>query len=385
MFVAPREFLFLNPNDKAPGKSLSENVDLANTGGCVLRDSESRKFLYFESHRDLVVYFGEREAPYLHSVINKHKPVRLNLELDITPELLENVVFTKDILKKIEEDGQDLQLIKSLKVFEHVKDKIGDILEEFYNIESCDYVQLSASDNRKGVKYSYRVYMKLAFANINEYKNFISIVQSEVKKEVLPMIDMTTLMLRTPGSYKDGHVCTWRTPGCTIEDALLDYTDNCDVLKAIAPEEEKELVVDPLTDDITKKAVGMLSAHVDIMGNFYYTETKNGFLQFKRTQPSHCNVCNRVHDNIDGYATIHRGHVYWRCFRTPKKFVYIGFLEVPEVLKFRWADLKNMIKKYEKSKTLGLTIKERSAMANDQQKMLDEVKKSSLKNSLDLK
>jgi hypothetical protein len=384
MLTQPQEFLFLYPNDKAPCQSLSEKVDLANTSGCVLRDSESRKFLYFESHRDVVVYFGQQDRPYLHSVINKNKPVRLNLELDITPELLENIVFPPDIIKKIEADGQDLQLIKSLKCFEHVKNVIGDVLDEHYGIESSDYVQITADDNRKSIKYSYRVYMKLAFANIREYRYFISLVQAEVKKEVLPMIDPTTLMLRTPGSYKDGHVCTWRTPECTIEDALLDYTDNCDVLKAIAPQEEKDMVVDPLTDDTTKRAVGMLSAHKDIMGNFYYTETKNGFLQFKRTQPSDCGVCERVHDNIDGYATIHRGHVYWRCFRTPKKFVYIGFLGVPEVLKFRWADLKNMMLRYEKSKTLGLTNKERSAMANDQQKMYDEVKKSSLKNSLEL-
>jgi len=384
MSVTPATFSYLYPNDKTPGQSLSEKVDLANTSGCVLRDSESRKFLYFESHRDVVVYFGQQEKPYLHSVINKHKPVRLNLELDITPELLENIVFPPDIVKKIEADGQDLQLIKSLKCFEHVKDVIGDVLDEYYGIESSDYIMMTASDNRKGVKYSYRVYMKLAFANIREYRYFVSLVQASVKQEVLPMIDPTTLMLRTPGSYKDNHVCTWRTPECTIEDALLDYTDNCDVLKAIAPEEEQDLSVDTLTDDITKRAVGMLSAHKDIMGNFYYTETKNGFLQFKRTQPSECGVCERVHDNIDGYATIHRGHVYWRCFRTPKKFVYIGFLEVPEVLKFRWADLKNMMLKYEKSKTLGLTNKERCVMANDQQTMLDEVIKKAKENEQEL-
>ena len=384
MLTQPQEFLFLYPNDKAPCQSLSEKVDLVTTEGCVLRDSESKKFLYFESHRDAVVYFGQQDRPYLHSVINKNKPVRLNLELDITPELLENIVFPPDVIKKIEADGQDLQLIKSLKCFEHVKNVIGDVLDEHYGIESSDYVQITADDNRKSIKYSYRVYMKLAFANMNEYRYFISLVQAEVKKEVLPMIDPTTLMLRTPGSYKDGHVCTWRTPECTIEDSLLDYTDNCDVLKAIAPQEEKDMVVDPLTDDTTKRAVGMLSAHKDIMGNFYYTETKNGFLQFKRTQPSDCGVCERVHDNIDGYATIHRGHVYWRCFRTPKKFVYIGFLGVPEVLKFRWADLKNMMLRYEKSKTLGLTNKERSAMANDQQTMLDEVKKKAKENEQEL-
>ena len=78
MSVTPATFSYLYPNDKTPGQSLSEKVDLANTSGCVLRDSESRKFLYFESHRDVVVYFGQQEKPYLHSVINKHKPVRLN-------------------------------------------------------------------------------------------------------------------------------------------------------------------------------------------------------------------------------------------------------------------------------------------------------------------
>ncbi len=58
MTVTPATFSYLYPNDKSPGQALAEKVDLTSTGGCVLRDSQSKKFLYFESHRDVVVYFG---------------------------------------------------------------------------------------------------------------------------------------------------------------------------------------------------------------------------------------------------------------------------------------------------------------------------------------
>ena len=40
------------------------------------------------------------------------------------------------------------------------------------------------------------------------------------------MIDPTSLMLRTPGAWKDNHQCVWTTPGCSIEHALLSHTED---------------------------------------------------------------------------------------------------------------------------------------------------------------
>ena len=119
------------------------------------------------------------------------------------------------------------------------KESINDILEEQYGIEPSNYLMHEASDNREG-KYSYRIYMKLAFANMAEYKHFITLLKADVKPVVLPMIDPTSLFLRTPGSWKDNHQCVWTTPGCSIEHALLSHTEDCDELPEIAPQETKK-------------------------------------------------------------------------------------------------------------------------------------------------
>ena len=103
-----------------------------------MRCSQTKDFLYFPN------CFVAQAKPYLHSVINKHRPVRFNLELDMTTDLLDNIVFPKATLVKIEQDGLDLNLIKSLKALEHVQDTVDELLEEF-GVEMTDYKFLVAS------------------------------------------------------------------------------------------------------------------------------------------------------------------------------------------------------------------------------------------------
>jgi hypothetical protein len=164
MDAQPQEFSYLYASDRAPGQSLDETIGLSTCEGHVMRDSASGKFLYFPDIIQLNNYFVAQAKPYLHAVINKHRPVRFNLELDMPTDLLDNIVFPKATLTKIEQDGLDINLIKSLKALEHVQEVAHDILEDC-GVEMTDYKFLTASDNRKE-KYSYRMYLKLAFANM---------------------------------------------------------------------------------------------------------------------------------------------------------------------------------------------------------------------------
>jgi hypothetical protein len=380
---APQQFAYLYANDKAPGQSLDEKVDLSTTEGHVLRDSKSGKFLFFENYRQLTIWFNDQKKPYIHSIINKHRPIRFNLELDITNDLLKNIVFKDDVIKQIEKEDLDVDHIKALKSLENVRDSINDILEEHYQVEPSDYVMHEASDNREG-KYSYRIYMKLAFANMIEYKYFITLLKAEVKPVVLPMIDPTSLMLRTPGSWKDNHQCKWTTPGCSIEHALLSYTDDCDALPAIAPEETKEEYDETTSDDI-KKAVSLLATHEAVMGNFYFTGEDKGMLKYKRSQPSHCGICDRTHDTSDAYATIYKGHVYLRCYRDDTKgSVYIGFIGEKEVLPVKFGAIKKMMrdltKAQEKLEQTGMSNKEKTQLGSDQARVFEEAKKAAKEN-----
>jgi len=376
--VQPQQFSYLYANDKAPGQSVDETVGLSTCGGHVMRCSQTKKFLYFDDIVQLNNYFVAQTKPYLHSVINVQRPVRFNLELDIQCELLDNIVFQKATLDKIEQDSIDLNLIKSLKCLEHVQEVAYDILEE-YGVEMSEYKFLTASDNRKD-KFSYRMYLKLAFENMREYKHFIKLLKEKVRPEVLPMIDPTSLMLRTPGSYKDNHQAKWMTPGA-IEEAILSYTDNCDMIEPQVSEEEQEQKFDELTVGVTNKAVALIATHPAIQGNYYYTGENKGILCLKRIQPSHCEICNRTHDASDAYVTIYRDNVYLRCYRDDTKgSVFLGFIGEAEPMKFRWADVKIMMKAQDKLKETGMSNKEKSEMIKEQKTLFEEAKKAASKN-----
>lgn len=380
----PESFSFLYANDKAPGQSLDEKIDLKSCDGHIMRDSNTKKFLYFPDIMKLTEYFTAQEKPYLHSVINRYRPVRFNLELDMPVESLDNVVFTKDNIKKIKEGGYSLDFIKSIKILEHIQDTVGDILEEEYGIEVSDYKFMTASDNRKE-KYSYRFYLKLMFANMREYKHFISLLSVRVRPEVLSMIDPTSLMLRTPGSFKDNHQAKWTAP-TSIEESILSHTANCDSLDEIAPDEESEQTFDELTSKNIKDAVSVLSVHKSVMGNYACTGESKGFINLKRIQPSHCDICDRVHDISDAYATIDRGNVYLRCFRdTEKRSIFIGFIGEAEAIKFRWGDVRRAIQAQKKLSDSVMSTKEKTAIGRENKTLFDVVKKEAWDNSDTLK
>lgn len=371
-------FPCLYPNDKYFGKSLDESIDLKNCDGHVMRDSSTGKFLYFENIMKLTNYFMTQTKPYLHSVVNKFKPLRFNLELDMPTTLLDNIIFPKATIAKIEQDGLDINLIKSLKALENVQESIYDIFEDI-GIEMSEYKFLTASDNRKD-KYSYRMYLKLAFVSMREYKYFMTLLKDRVRPEILPMIDPTSLMLRTPGSYKDNHCCKWMSP-CSIDEAILSYTDNCDMLEPRAPEEEIETEFDELTADVTKSAVALIATHPIIQGNYYYSGENKGFLILKRIQPSYCTICKRIHDVSDAYVTVYRDNVHLRCYRDDTKgSVFLGFVGEAEPMKFRWADVKALMKTQDRLKENGMSTKEKSMMVTEQKRVFDEVKKEALVN-----
>ena len=376
--IQPQQFSYLYAHDKAIGKSLDETVDLSTCTGHVMRCSQTKKFLYFDDIIQLNNYFVSQTKPYLHSVINMYRPVRFNLELDMPTNLLDNIIFPKAILVKIEQESVDLNLIKSLKCLEHVQEVAYDILEE-YGVEMSEYKFLTASDNRKE-KFSYRMYLKLAFENMSEYKHFIKLLKEKVRPEVLPMIDSTSLMLRTPGSYKDTHVAKWMTP-CAIEDSILSYTNNCDLIEPQAPEKDQEQKFDELTVGVTNKAVALIATHPLIQGNYYYTRENKGLLCLKRIQPSHCVICDRTHDASDAYVTISRDNVHLRCYRDDTKgSVFLGFIGEAEPMKFRWSDVKTIMKAQDKLKETGMSNKEKTEMAKEQKTLFEEAKKAALEN-----
>lgn len=396
----PEQFTYLYGNED----SVESKHNLSECHSHIMRDSTTGKYLYFGSIEQLYLYFNKQEKPYLHSVLNKNRPVRFNLELDISEDLLNNITIPKTVTDRLVQ-SIDINTIKYLFIIEHIKKHSNDILEEYWGVEISDYEYMEAQDNRKG-KFSHRLYMKLAFNTLAEYKYFTRLLKAAVKPEVSVMIDPTTLNLRTPGSWKDNHQCKWivnQNVSPTIEDSILSYTDNCDIIDVmdefLADINPKPTQYDDPDDDMIMKANGIISSHPSIMGNFVYIGVKHGCLVYKRIQPSHCIICNREHDSIDAYATINNGIVALRCFRDEKKqSEFVGQIDVDEVelmakfigrselmSGFSWSNASQLIKKQNRLQEIGHSQKEMQAMTQENETVFVQLKEKAAETQAELK
>ena len=383
----PRIFQYYYKNDTHPGESVEDSVDLSTTKGHTYRDFKAKHYLFFEDIQDANIWIGKHRRPYIHSVVNKYQKIRFSLELDMNIDLLDKIILAPAIIKQIEDAGFNVNYIKAMNCFVNVQDSIIKVLGDNYLIDYDENNFDTAEDHRENIKYSYRIYAKLAFTNMNEYKHFITLLKKEVKPCVIPMLDPTKSHLRMPGSWKEekigkDHRCQWvlKDEYHTImpRSATLSFIDDCDVLDEIAPPESL-IECDDMPDGDIKKAVAIISTHPSILGNFYYVGVDKGFLKLKRAQPSHCDICKRTHDVSDAYATIYRGHVDMRCYRDDTKgTIYIGYIGEPEKMDLKFSSVKTIMKNLElqnkKLNMANMSNTEKKQMSEDASKIFDELK-----------
>lgn len=338
-------FPCLYPNDKYPNQSVAEKIDLKEFDGHILRNAEDYKFYVFESIPDLGNWFYSLARPQIHSVINRYRPVRFNVELDIDYGKLDNITLSQEVMTKLNDADIKVNLIKYQLVVKHTKKIISQILEEEYDIFDVEFYE--ASDNRAG-KYSHRLYSDIAFANLREYKHFCKLLKSKVREDVAPMIDPTSLMLRTPDSWKDDHRCRWKSNGSDISHAILTNTEECKMLIEIAPE---DVSYDKKNIDNKEYAtlMGIIFSHNDVKNIFTPSGQKDNFIPLRRLAPSHCKICNKEHDSIDGYVWIYKNSVYLGCYNSRNynpttKGTFLGYIGEKTEFPTSWASLRSNVK-----------------------------------------
>ena len=383
----------------------------------VFRCSKTNKFLVFEELAHFRHWYKKQKKPYIHSVINEHRPFRFNLELDIKKELLDGIKLTEDNLKTIKKHNGlfSVDYFKSRQLcLLKIRDLIHSVLEQHYFIEPTDKFYYFAEDNRKE-KHSYRIYANIAIANKKEYNHFITLLHDEIddRKQRIPywavlhqIIDPTGYCLRLPGSWKDDHQMKWMTANCCIDDAVLSDTFEPNdaiepredhqmvVLRQIAPDKVQQEIFEENDPEEIKKARALIATHELTMDTFMFKKVKgNGVIELTRLQPSFCDICKREHDNIDAYVTIYKGYVHLRCFRDQEKneegkkgkifLGYIGDEEQRVNMKAHECKtiLKKMVKEREELEEEKISEKEQKVVKD----LLSEHKKEALKNDEELK
>ena len=269
------------------------------------------------------------------------------MELDIEYDKLDKIILPQDVVQNIRQQQRfSLNAFKYHICILHIKNAISKIIEEKYKT-SIEFIE--ATDNRPG-KYSHRIYADLSFASMKEYKYFIQLLKDEVRDELVCMIDMTTSMLRTPGSFKDDHKCSWITPGADFTHSILTNTFDCHELIQIAPD-VMEQSYDNI-DTVLGKALNVICSHPLVVGNFAYTgKQRNNLITLNRICPSHCEICDRDHDKIDGFAWVYKNNVYLGCFNG-KGNRYLGFIGDEKEQDITWSSVRGIFKQLKNKESL---------------------------------
>ena len=326
------------------GNAIEDKFNLSDYDGHIFRDSNTKKFIVFGDVWAAGTWFNGLIKPSIHSVINKHRPIRFNLELDIEYEKLDKIILPQEVVDKLAEDGRSMNHVKYLLAVRHIKIIINNIMEQHYKT-TLQFIE--ATDNRSG-KFSHRLYADAHFSSLREYKHFCNLLKNEVREELVSMIDTTTSMLRTPNSYKDDHVCKWITQGADFTHSVLTNTADTEELATIAPA-ETELKLDSV-DGVIGKALGLICSHPKVVHTFAYTgQQRNNMITLKRHTPSYCEICDREHDKIDAYAWVFKNNVYLGCFNAGAKTrsLYLGYIGETKEMNISWKSLRHMFKEYQ--------------------------------------
>lgn len=85
------------------------------------------------------------------------------------------------------------------------------------------------------------------------------------------------------------------------------------------PEKQGNKTDIQIGDEIAYKAISIMIEYLGDGDTFQYAGTKDTLVLLKRTQPSLCPICDRIHDKVDPYLRVTNWQVYFNCRRSDKQ------------------------------------------------------------------
>ena len=125
--------------------------------------------------------------------------------------------------------------------------------------------------------------------------------------------------------------------------SCLTYVVSCNFMASLVdPDEERRKMYGKsnyreISFEHAEKALKMLAATAGVTPDhpyFPYTieRVEGNIINLRRLRPSHCKVCDRVHESQHPYMIVVNNRVYWYCRRhAQNKNLYIGNLEVEQL------------------------------------------------------
>ena len=134
------------------------------------------------------------------------------------------------------------------------------------------------------------------------------------------------------------HICVEETTDLVMSklvmlyESMVSFTSGCVFLPSLVQKPTANHTFLPSMPNVDERVINVcLNMLRNKMAScpFRFLDIKGHLIALKREAPSHCPICNRLHDNENPYMFIIGGKVYWDCRRAPPdtKKLFIGYLD----------------------------------------------------------
>lgn len=309
--------------------------------GYFLVQGENNIYLLFDTKSEFIMHmkqlYNNAISPHYHEIIFRDQPRKFFLDIDYSPEILNEKVKSRFY--------RHLEYIKSLLV---------QSFNEFYNQQTISMFDLKLVSSNSSKKMSYNIIIdSCAFPNYNEFREFGRFVYKKYKDEVPEngIIDGAFFARNVldPKSFISNRIvgCTkfnkrgkigivedrFKVPeNKSMEDimndlSIIDYylIGNCDnriMLDNIHLATDNAKKLSKQIDISDEKIINILEiTKSHWKENFAVRKAYENKIEFFRLQSSYCKYCGRNHDKDNTlYMTFDEYDIYIHCYRTSKSY-----------------------------------------------------------------
>jgi len=251
----------------------------------IVRDDSENVYVVYADYKKLI-----DEMPpgaHYHEVIFGHRAQKLKFDFDAPMNEFESCNIDGDPLT-------EQTIIDTFKytIAAAMYSKYSIMMDESHIIV-CKNKQIDDAPSKCSLHFIVDDYAVESHAQAHEFMcEVLKIMPPEISQWVDRGVYKSTQNFRLPGAVRNGRIKIILTQHNALN-CCIGYTSNCKLIGAISTPAPK---VAPIpTADVEKvleicRERGLLQHHA-------FRSYDNGILSFRRLLPSHCELCNRVHNN----------------------------------------------------------------------------------------
>lgn len=371
-----RWFTYLTPGEKPDGekrRALLDSIQFDEPPIIVCKQTNFRKFTAFREFMDLGVFLWKYTLPAercCYEVIPGDAPMKLFMDLECKRKQVGGI-SREELMKLRGTDTLDftseVKAIKKETVIEMTEEEADECVNQLVDgiLKLCpdmkrDEILVFSSHGTS--KLSYHVITdKWCFQDMIETKAFIIKLMEVCPPKCSELIDLSVyttnrqLRIYTCCKYKDprykqlSHISPWKPPNIKDEAELFQHilgvslvvnSSHCHLLPSFTPKVEKSIFEGEsitLTQDEVNQVMAIAQSGRQDFDDviplhdfpFKLRDIKGSMILLTRLHPSHCDVCNRTHDNEHPYLSVwgDMRRIYFNCRRSNNgESQFIGML-----------------------------------------------------------